>query len=166
MNAGVRALVPIAVTFAVLFAILYWTLGGLVERRQSPNAEIPVGAGGPQRIELVANPAGQFVVPGEINGRKVDFLVDTGASHVAVPARLAREVGLERGAESRVQTASGSARAYYTTIDRVAVGGIVRRNVRGSIVPSMPGNHALLGMSFLRGIEFRQTGDRLVLEQP
>ena len=166
MGEGARALVPIAVTFALLFGVLYWALGGLVEQRRNPNDEIPAGEGGPRRIELVANPAGQFVVSGSINGSAVEFLIDTGASHVAVPARLADDIGLERGPEMRVETASGIARAYHTTIDRVAIGGIVRRDVRGSIVPSMPGESALLGMTFLRGIELRQSGDRLILEQP
>ena len=166
MSEGVRALVPIAVAFALLFGALYWALGGLVERRHSPNAGIRAGEGGPQRIELVASPGGQFLVPGRIDGTDVEFLVDTGASHVAVPAAVAEEAGLQRGPETRVQTASGAARAYHTTIDRVTVGGIVRRDVPGSIVPSMPGDHVLLGMTFLRGIELRQTGDRLILEQP
>lgn len=166
MSDGARALIPIAATFALLFAVLYWTLGGLVDRRQNPNEDIRAGEGGTQRIELVVNPAGQYIVPGEINGVEVDFLVDTGASHVAVPEAMAREIGLERGAEMRVQTASGTARAYHTTIERIAIGGIERRNVRGSINPSMPGAHVLLGMTFLRGIEMRQSGDRLILERP
>ncbi|MDX1608898.1 MAG: TIGR02281 family clan AA aspartic protease [Halofilum sp. (in: g-proteobacteria)] len=166
MSDGVRALAPIALTFAVLMAALYWALGGLVERRQHPNQGLESGAGGPQRVELVANAAGQYIVPGRINGTEVDFLVDTGASHVAVPEDIAREIGLRRGPEIRVQTASGTARAYHTTIDRIAVGGIVRRDVRGSINPSMPGDYVLLGMTYLRDLELRQTGDRLILEAP
>lgn len=166
MSDGARALVPIAATFVLLFGVLYWALGGLVERRQHPNEAILAGEGGAQRVELVANPAGQYIVPGTINGVDVDFLVDTGASHVAVPEAVARKIGLERGAEMRVQTASGMARAYHTTIHRIAVGGIERRGVRGSINPSMPGDHVLLGMTYLRGIEMRQSGDRLILERP
>lgn len=166
MSNNARALLPIAVTFALLFALLYWALGGLMDRRQNPNAEIRPDEGGSQRIDLVANPAGQYIVPGEINGVEVDFLVDTGASHVAVPEGIARTIGLDRGAEIRVQTASGTARAYHTTIDRIAVGGIERRDVRGSINPSMPGDYVLLGMTFLRGIDMSQSGDRLILEQP
>lgn len=165
MSDGARALVPIAATFALLFAVLYWSLGGLVERRQNPNEDVRAGEGGSQRVELIANPAGQYLVPGTINGVGVNFLVDTGASHVAVPEAVAQETGLERGPEMRVQTASGTARAYATTIDRISVGGIERRNIRGSINPSMPGDHVLLGMTFLRGIELRQSGDRMILER-
>lgn len=165
MSDSARALVPIAVTFALLFGVLYWTLGGLVDRRQNPNEAVSAGEGGRQRIELVANPAGQYIVPGRINGIEVDFLIDTGASHVAVPAGKAEALGLERGPEMRVQTASGTARAWHTTIERIAVGGIEQRNVRGSINPSMPGDYILLGMTFLRGLEMRQSGDRLILEQ-
>ncbi len=166
MTDGTRALVPIAATFALLFAVLYWALGGLIDRRQNPNEGLEAGAGAPQRVELAVNPSGQYIVPGEINGARVEFLVDTGASHVAVPAGLAESLGLERGPEMHVQTASGTARAYHTTIERITVGGIERRNVRGSINPSMPGDHVLLGMTFLRAIDMRQSGDRLILEQP
>ena len=48
----------------------------------------------------------------------------------------------------------------------MAVGGIERRNVRGSINPSMSGDYVLLGMTFLRGLELRQQGDQLIIEVP
>lgn len=164
MGENLRALVPVVVTFALLFGGLYWVLGELADQRQNPNEAVETGERASQRIELVANPAGQYIVPGRINGIEVDFLIDTGASHVAVPADRADTLGLKRGPEMRVQTASGTARAYHTMIERIAVGGIEKRDVRGSINPSMPGDYVLLGMTFLRGIEMRQSGDRLILE--
>lgn len=166
MSEAARSLGWVAATFALLFGVLYWALGGLIDRRQNPNEHITTGGGAPERIELAVNPGGQYIVPGTLNGHEVDFLVDTGATHVAVPASIAEDAGLERGAETRVQTAGGTRRAWHTTIDRVAVGGIERRNVRGSINPSMSGDYVLLGMTFLRGLELRQQGDRLVIEVP
>jgi aspartyl protease family protein len=166
MSEAARSLGWVAATFVLLFGVLYWALGGLIDRRQNPNDHIATGSGAPERVELAVNPGGQYIVPGTINGHDVDFLVDTGATHVAVPASIAEDAGLERGAEMRVQTAGGTRRAWHTTIDRVAVGGIERRNVRGSINPSMPGDYVLLGMTFLRDLELRQQGDRLVIENP
>lgn len=166
MSETARSLAGVAVTFALLMGALYWALGGMLDRRHQPNDHIEAGVGGPQRIELAASPGGQYIVPGTINGHEVNFLVDTGATHVAVPASIAEDLALERGAETRVVTAGGSRRAWYTTIDRIAIGGIERRNVRGSINPSMPGDYVLLGMTFLRDLELRQQGDRLILERP
>jgi len=166
MSEAARSLGWVAATFALLFGLLYWTLGGLLDRRHHPNEHIATGSGAPGRIELAVSPGGQYIVPGTINGHEVDFLVDTGATHVAVPVSIAEVAGLERGAETRVQTAGGTRRAWYTTIERMAIGGIERRNVRGSINPSMPEDHVLLGMTFLRGLELRQQGDRLIIETP
>lgn len=163
---GARSLAWVAATFALLFGVLYWALGGMLEHRQNPNQHVTAGEGAPARVELVANPGGQYIVPGTINGHDVDFLVDTGATHVAVPASVAERAGLRRGAETRVETAGGTRRAWHTTVDEMAVGGIRRRNVRGTINPSMPGDYVLLGMTFLRGLELRQQGDRLVIESP
>lgn len=165
MQDSLRALTPVIATFALLFAVLWFGMDALVDRRDNPNREMATGADGPQRIELEAGPGGHYRVPGEINGQRVSFMVDTGASHVAVPGGVAEELGLERGAEIRVVTANGTTTAYNTRLDSIAVGGIQLRDVRGSINPSMGGDDILLGMTFLREVEFRQVGGRLILEQ-
>jgi len=166
MSDAARSLGWVAATFVLLFGVLYWALGGLLERRHHPNEHIVTGGGAAGRIELAASPGGQYIVPGTINGHEVDFLVDTGATHVAVPVSIAEAAGLERGTETRVQTAGGTRRAWHTRIERMAIGGIERRNVRGSINPSMADDYVLLGMTFLRGLELRQQGDRLIIETP
>ncbi len=165
MQDSLRALGPVIATFALLFAVLWFGMDALVDRRDNPNRDLSTGADGPQRIELEAGPGGHYRVPGRINDQRVSFLVDTGASHVAVPQGVAEELGLERGAEIRVVTANGTTTAYNTRIDRISVGGIELRDVRGSINPSMGGDDILLGMTFLGELEFRQVGGRLILEQ-
>ena len=165
MQDSLRALAPVVAAFAVLFGVLWLVMDALVEGRRNPNAEVVTGGDGPRRIALEAGPAGHYRVPGTINGERVEFLVDTGASHVAVPGDLADALGLERGPEIRVVTANGTATAYHTRIDRIAVGGIELRDVRGSINPAMGGDDVLLGMTFLRALDFRQEGGRLILEQ-
>lgn len=166
MNEPLRALAPVVAAFALLLGIMWLLFDGLLERRQNPNRDLTTGPGGPERVVLEAGPGGHYVVPGTINGRAVTFLVDTGASHVAIPAGVADELGLERGPQIRVVTASGTTTAHHTRIQRIAVGGIELRDVRGSIIPSMGGDEVLLGMTFLRALDFRQQEGRLILERP
>ncbi len=163
MNGAGRSLALVAATFVVLLGVMAWALGMLVDQRNHPNRGIDAGATGPTEVVLQANPAGQYLVPGAIDGESVTFLVDTGATHVAVPAHVAERIGLERGADVAVETAGGRTRASSAVLDRVAVGGIVQQDVRATINPAMSGDEVLLGMTFLRGIELQQQGDQLIL---
>jgi aspartyl protease family protein len=165
MSDSLRALAPVIAAFALLFGVLWLAMDALVEQRDRPNRDVAVGSDGPRRIGLEAGPGGHYRVPGTINGEQVEFLVDTGASHVAVPGGLADRLGLQRGPEIRVVTANGTATAYHTRIERIAIGGIELRDVRGSINPSMGGDDILLGMTFLRELDFRQRDGELILEQ-
>jgi aspartyl protease family protein len=106
---------------------------------------------------------GHYVTTGTVNGRSVEFMLDTGASDVAIPAELAQELGLERGAPVQYQTANGVVTAYRTTIDSVSIGPMVIRSVPASINPGMRDMEILLGMSVLRHVEFTQRGDTLIL---
>ena len=166
MSEALRTLTPVVAVFALLLGLMWLAFGELLDQRANPNQGIVSGREGPQRIELQPNAGGHYVAPGQINGRDVTFLIDTGASHVAVPAGIADQLGLERGPEIRVVTAAGTTRAYHTRIDRIALGGIEVEDVRGSINPAMGGDQVLLGMTFLREVEFRQIGERLILERP
>lgn len=160
-----RSLAVVAATFVALLALMGWGFGFLLDERTHPNRHVEAGAAGPRQIELEPNPAGQYLVPGQINGRDVTFLIDTGATHVAVPAHLADRLELTRGREIAVDTAGGRMTAAQTVIERMSVGGIEQRGVRGSLNPSLSGDYVLLGMTFLRHVDFRQQGDRLILEE-
>jgi len=159
-----------------MFVVLFWGvlivgIGLVVDDRLTERAEAraprALGAdGGPPGIELVADRRGHYVVVGEVNGRALEFLVDTGASDVAIPAALSDELGLVPGRALSVQTANGRARARATTIGQLAVGPLRRRNVPATLVPGMSGRTALLGMSFLRHHDLEQRGGRLVIRAP
>lgn len=114
-------------------------------------------------IELQRDRGGHYRVPGEINGYAVTFLVDTGATDVAVSERVAREAGLDFGPRTMVMTAAGPAPAWRTRLDRVTAGALRRDNVRAMITPGL-GNEVLLGMSFLGHFDIRQQGDRLSIQ--
>jgi len=121
--------------------------------------ESVVDAGG-ARIVLKRDRSGHFVAPGEINGQPVTFLVDTGATDVAVSERVARALGLDFGPKTTVMTAAGLSPAWLTRVDRVSVGAVSLDDVRAMITPGL-GSQALLGMSFLKHFEMRAEGDRL-----
>ena len=92
------------------------------------------------------------------------FLVDTGASMVALPGRDAERLGLDyrKGPRGIIQTAGGNAIAYRVKLDRVKVGGIELTNVDG-VVLEQGLDIALLGMSFLNRVQMQRDGQSMVL---
>jgi len=105
---------------------------------------------------------GHFSATGEINGQPVGFLIDTGATDVAVSERLARELGLEFGPGVTVMTAAGPSSGWLTRLAKVQVGALVLRDVRATIASGL-GEECLLGMSFLQHFSIVQDGDTLVI---
>ncbi len=115
-------------------------------------------------IVLTQDRSGHYQVEGLINGQKVDFLVDTGATTVALPASTARAIGLEFGPQVTVNTANGPTRAWMTRLDRISIGAIERRNVSASITESDFGG-VLLGMSFLKHYSLQQQDRKLIITE-
>jgi len=106
---------------------------------------------------------GQYRTRGAVNGHYVNFLVDTGASVVAMSETHARGIGLDytRGEPGQVHTAQGSANAYFVELDSVEVGGIRRSGVRATVIEGGYPIDVLLGMSFLSKV--RMVDDEGVL---
>ncbi len=141
----------------------------VLESRLNPNATplVQTSSDGSEEVVLQRNVQGHYVADGLINGRRVTFLLDTGATDVAVPEALADRLALDRGNGGISQTANGPVAVWQTVLDQVGLGSIHLEAVRASIVPSMPaGSPVLLGMSFLKQLEFTQRGDQLILRQP
>jgi aspartyl protease family protein len=114
------------------------------------------------------NQAGAYTTVGTINGRTVNFMVDTGATAVAMHANQAKRLGLLyklEGDPIRVTTASGTANAYDVSLDRVQVGDIILTNVRGFVIDSNGPPRVLLGMSFLNRVKMEDQGSVLLLEK-
>ena len=125
---------------------------------------ISVDAGGAAMIVLEQDRNGHYLVEGQINNQSVNFLVDTGATDVAVPESMARALGLDFGPKVQVMTAAGPSQAWMTRLNEVSIGGIRRRNVRATIT-SGEFNEILLGMSFLRHYSLRQQDGKLVISE-
>lgn len=121
-----------------------------------------VDAGGRAQVVLEQGSGGHYVAEGRINGQAVVFLVDTGATDVAVSEQEARRLGLDFGPRITVMTAAGPAPAWVTRLEAVEIGGLRAENVRASITPGL-GNQALLGMSFLKQFSLRQEDGTLVI---
>lgn len=138
---------------------------GKLEQQSNPNRN-------PESIELLSgikevvlhqNRQGHYVAGGTINGVAVTFLLDTGATDVAIPETIAIQAGLLRGSASRAATANGVVTVYSTKIDELILGNIVLDDINASITTSMDGETILLGMSALKQIEFSQRGSELTL---
>lgn len=115
-------------------------------------------------VVLEQDRQGHYVADGRINGQSVTFLVDTGATDVALPESVARALGLQFGPRIKVMTAAGPSDAWMTRLDEVSVGGLQRRNVRASIT-SGEFNGILLGMSFLRDYSLQQQDGKLIISE-
>jgi aspartyl protease family protein len=138
-----------------------------LDNQRNPNARLDSLRTDTGKIEvrLQRNRYGHYVATGEINGTPVELLLDTGATDVSIPSDLADRLGLERGPAQRYHTANGYITAYQTVIDEITLGDIRIRDVRASINPRIPGDSVLLGMSFLKHLDFSQQGDVLILHQ-
>jgi len=136
------------------------------QRQQNPNAEVVSQQGeGFIEVKLVGNHQGHFVASGQINGQPVDFMLDTGATDVAIPVSVAQRLKLEKGFGVTLSTANGLSQGYRTRIDRLQLGDIVLRDVRALVAPGLDGNQVLLGMSALNKLEFTQRGGTMLLRQ-
>ena len=137
-------------------------------RRSLRLGEAPVRVGGSgtgQRVVLKADARGHFVSSGQINGRVMQYMVDTGASTVAIGRPDAQRMGLkfeEQGQSVRMNTANGVAQGWRMRLDSVRVGDVELRGVDAIITPQ-PMPYVLLGNSFLREFEMSRNGDEMML---
>ncbi len=118
------------------------------------------------RATIWRNALGMYTTTGSINGRTVDFLVDTGASKIAMNAHEAKRLGIDfryRGTRGLVNTAAGAAPAFNITLNHVAVGTIVLRHVEAFVLEGDSPRQVLLGMSFLGRVKMENSGQGLVL---
>jgi aspartyl protease family protein len=156
-----------AIAWMLVLALLTWYFTGLIERQHNPNQQVAttLGDDGVREVALARNRQGHYVTSGAINGHPVVFLVDTGATGVAIPAHLAEELALPRGRAFVTRTANGDSTSYATRLASVSVGGIELHDVEAGVATGLRTREVLLGMSFLRHIEFTQRGDTLTLRQ-
>ena len=124
------------------------------------------GTGGGSRIVLPADSRGHFMTQGAINGRTVTFMLDTGATSIALSAADAQRIGLDYSKGQRVQmnTANGVSSGYKLRLQSVRVGDVEVYDVE-AIVSPQPMPFVLLGNSFISRFSMRRDADQMVLEK-
>jgi aspartyl protease family protein len=132
-----------------------------------PAPSVPAAAGS-RTVIIPRDSRGHFQVNARIDGKQIGFLVDTGASVIALTAHDARRLGLRpspRDYTVQVRTANGTVRAAPTQLDRVEIDDVIVRNVAALIMDEVLGEN-LLGLSFLSKLRrFEYSNGKLVLEQ-
>ena len=155
------------------FIVVGWVLllGAMIlffqdwsDRESNPNRNLVVTS----TAEMVLQRArdGHYYADGEINGRPVKFLLDTGATQIALSPALANVLGLSLGRPVTLQTAAGPATGYPTRLSRVRLGAIEMQDLGAVVSEGMTQESVLLGMNFLKRLDIIQRGDQLTLRPP
>jgi aspartyl protease family protein len=119
-------------------------------------------------VQVSRNTRGMYTTVGSINGLPVSFMVDTGATLVAMNSAQARRLGIDyrvAGSPSAVTTASGIESAWAVNLDRVKVGDLELRNVAAVVLEGAQPETALLGMSYLGRLEIINSGQLMTLRK-
>ena len=134
-----------------------------------PLTPAPTADARSRSVVIARNAQGHFDVDGRVNGRRIDFVVDTGASVVALTARDAARLGIHPSRNAfvaDVKTANGTIRAAPARLDVVQIGSLELRDVTALVLPDDALSDNLLGLSFLSRLHrFEYSDGKLVLEQ-
>jgi aspartyl protease family protein len=177
-----RRLLTSMIRSVIVFSALMLAVAGLVASwmDKSPTtsakpAQTTVGvaaqapaSNGRRSVTLSRDRRGHFQAEARVDGRRLNFMVDTGASVIALTADDARRLGIFPSFNdytARVQTANGMVKAAPVTLGSVDIGGLVVRDVPALVMPDRALNENLLGMAYLGRLKrFEYAGGKLVLE--
>jgi len=166
----------------IVFAGLMLAFAGLVAHWMdkgtvSPKSSTPVVAAattspsvssGRRSITIARDRRGHFAVEARVDGRRLDFMVDTGASVIALTANDAKRLGIFpsfNDYKARVNTANGMVKAAPVMLGSVDVGGLVVRDVPALVRPDKALSENLLGLAYLTKLKrFEYVGGKLGLE--
>ncbi len=154
-NTGVWMIV---VGWLLIGSLVWWAIDGQTRPEASPIA------GDRPAVLIERERGGHYSARGEINGHPVLFMVDTGASNVSIPQRVARRIGLDSSRAQRSRTANGDVVTYAVRLDSVSIGGLEAHNVSGSILPNLDGEAVLLGMSYLSRFSVSMQGNEMLIQ--
>ena len=170
-----RAAVIVFLLVAVGGTFVAQHLGKFDKSSQAPvmmtavrTAPPPAATAQGRTVTLQSDSRGHFQVDARVDGRRIDFMVDTGASVIALRESAAAKLGIHpapRDYTVKANTANGVAKAAPVVLNRVEVNGITVRDVRAFVLSDTSLNVNLLGMSFLSKVKWTHDKGRLVLEQ-
>jgi aspartyl protease family protein len=128
-----------------------------------------VGQASGRSLDIPRDARGHFAADGRIDGQRIDFMIDTGASLVALNEKSAARFGLRPSRSdynATVSTANGTIKAARTRLAMVELGGLVVRDVEALVLPDEALSENLLGLSFLSKLKrFEYANGKMVLEQ-
>ncbi len=119
-------------------------------------------------VQAFPDKMGMYYIQGSANGYPIKFLIDTGATTIAMNSAQADRLGIDYkliGDQALVSTASGIAKAYTINLNKVKVGEIELQNVRAMVIDGGYPKEALLGMSFLSRVSVEQKGNRMQIKK-
>jgi aspartyl protease family protein len=135
----------------------------------APQPATPAPSQNRTTVTIQRDLRGHFAVTGRVNGRPMGFMVDTGATAVALRASDAGALGIHpvpREFVAEVKTANGTVRAAEAQLSMVEIGAVSVREVKALVLPDTALSENLLGMSFLSRLRrFEYGSGRLILEQ-
>ena len=147
-------------------AFIWLCLAGLIyylaDSIQNPNKLITIGIN--SEVVLKRGLDGHYRSEALINGKKVDVLVDTGATGVAISQSVADKLNLKSIDAIRTNTANGDSVGYMVRLDSIKLGGVEAKNVSAMIAPGLEGD-VLLGMSFLGRMDVRLYKGQMTIKQ-
>ena len=140
----------------IILSIVWVALAGLIyyfaESALNPNKVSVLGED--RTVTLARGLDGHYRAEALINGTKINVLVDTGATGVAISQQVADKLGLQSRTAVRTRTANGDTVAYMTRLESIRIGGVEAKDVSALIAPGLGGD-VLLGMSFLGRMDVR-----------
>ena len=149
--------------FVLVWLALAFGIYSIVDNIQNPNKAFRLGNDA-QSVTLKRGLDGHYRAEALINNQKVDVLVDTGATGVAISQRVADKLGLKSIDAVRTNTANGDSIGYMVRLESVKVGGVEAQNVAAMIAPGLDGD-VLLGMSYLGRMDVRLYKNEMTIKQ-
>ncbi len=149
--------------FVLVWLALAFGIYSIVDNIQNPNKSFRLGNDA-QSVTLKRGLDGHYRAEALINNQKVDVLVDTGATGVAISQRVADKLGLKSIDAVRTNTANGDSVGYMVRLESVKVGGVEAQNVAAMIAPGLDGD-VLLGMSYLGRMDVRLFNNQMTIKQ-
>jgi aspartyl protease family protein len=172
------AMKQVVLAFVFMAAVAYGMVRHLDESKPGNGANAmamapksgaqPAASNGNRTVQLSSDRSGHFQTNVMVDGRAIEFLVDTGASSVALRESEAARLGIRPSARDynvRTQTANGIGKAARVRLGIVELKGITVRDVEAIVVPDDALSTNLLGMSFLSRVKWTHDRGRLVIEQ-
>jgi aspartyl protease family protein len=148
-----------ATVWLLLGTALFLGVQAWLAQRERPQVRVADGV-----IELQRAPDRHFHWPGTVNGQRVEFLVDTGATRSALPESLARRLGLPFEGAVQSATAGGTVTGWQSRVNLSLDGGVTAERLPVTILPGL--DAPLLGMDVLARLHFSQQGGVLRLQAP